>query len=113
MENGKLLKIALVLIMTIALLVMATNVFAATLDGGYTVDLTNTLNGINSSNTQQNTQGNVNEPSYNTALPTANNVNTNLPSTGVAENTMLVVALVVLAITAIYAYRKIKYYKSI
>ena len=117
MKNGKLLKIALVLIMTIALLVMATNVFAA--DGDYTLDLTNTLN-TNTGNTgNTNTPvtntptTNTNTPTYNTTVPTANNTNTNLPSAGLAEDTMLFVVLTVLVVTAIYAYRKFKYYKSI
>ena len=111
MENGKLLKITLVLIMTITLLVMATNVFAA--DGDYTLDLTNTVNtNIPTTNTNTPTT-NTNTPTYNTTVPTTNNTNTSLPSTGIAENTMLIVALVVLTITAIYAYSKFKYYKSI
>ena len=113
MKNGKLLKIALVLIMTIALLVMATNVFAA--DGDYTLDLTNTVNtNTNTPSTNTNTPvANTNTPAYNTTVPTANNTNTNLPSAGLAENTIMFVVLTILAITAIYAYRKFKYYKSI
>ena len=117
MRKEKLLKIALVSIMMITLLLMTTSVFAV--DGNYTLDLSNTVNtgtntDTNTPTTNTNTPtANTNTPAYNTTVPTANNANTNLPSAGLAENTMLFVALTVLAITAIYAYRKFKYYKSI
>ena len=42
-----------------------------------------------------------------------NNYNTNLPKAGAAENKMLGVAFTVLAITAVYAYKKVKEYKNI
>lgn len=41
------------------------------------------------------------------------NYNTNLPKAGLAENTVFGVAMVALAAVAVYAYRKIKYYKNI
>ena len=116
MRKEKLLKIALVSIMIITLLLMTTSVFAV--DGNYTLDLTNTVNtpttNTNTPTTNTNTPtANTNTPSYNTTVPKPNNANTNLPSAGLAENTMLGIALTVLVITAIYAYRKFKYYKSI
>ena len=118
MRKEKLLKIALVLIMGTILVMMATNVFAA--DGDYQVDLTNTLNTnktntantantVNTTNTVKNTT--TTNTNYSTNVP--QNTNTNLPSTGIAENTMLFVAITVLIMTAIYAYVKFKYYKSI
>lgn len=123
MKKEKLLKIALVLIMGVILVMMATNVFA--LDDDYQMDLTNTENKNTSTNTNSNTNTNTNtnligntskntstNTNYNTNVP-KNNTNTNLPSTGIAENTMLFVALTVLIIMAIYAYTKFKYYKSI
>ena len=48
----------------------------------------------------------------NTKLNT-NNYNTNLPKAGAAENKMLGVAFTVLAITAVYAYKKVNQYKNI
>lgn len=123
MRKEKLLKSILVLIIGIALIAMSTNVFALS-DDDLTdltpaIDLNTTTNTNTDTNTNLNTNTETNtnintnlDTNTNTNLNT-NNYNTNLPDTGVAENTILVVALVSLAIVAIYAYAKIKYYKNI
>ena len=124
MKKEKLLKSILVLTIGIALIAMTTNVFALTdedLDLTVTEDLSPTIDlnattdsgtGINT-NTNTNTNTSLNTNTNTNTTTNTNNYNTNLPEAGIAENTMLGVALTVLAITAIYAYRKIKYYKNI
>lgn len=103
MKKEKILKIIVVLILGVTLLAMSTRVFAAVGDSDGLMDLyddtTNQLNTTNTNNT-------------NTKLNT-NNYNTNLPKAGAAENKMLGVAFTVLAITAVYAYKKVKEYKNI
>ena len=42
-----------------------------------------------------------------------NNYNTNLPKAGLKENTMMGIAITVLAVVAIFAYKKINQYKNI
>lgn len=105
MKKEKILKIIVVLILGVTLLAMSTRVFAAVGDSDGLMDLyddtTNQLNTTNTNNTNTNTKLNT------------NNYNTNLPKAGAAENKMLGVAFTVLAITAVYAYKKVKEYKNI
>ena len=110
MKKEKILKIIVVLILGVTLLAMSTRVFAAVGDSDGLMDLyddtTNQLNTTNTNNTNTNT--NITNTKLNT-----NNYNTNLPKAGAAENKMLGVAFTVLAITAVYAYKKVKEYKNI
>lgn len=111
MVKEKLLKIMLVIIMGVALIGMATNVFALTDDDLY-LDLN--APGDTNTNTDLNTNTNTNiNTSLNTTNNTTSNYNTNLPKAGVAENTILGVGITLLAISSIYAYRKVKDYKDI
>lgn len=127
MKKEKILKIIVVLILGVTLLAMSTRVFAAVGDSDGLMDLyddtTNQLNTTNTNNTNTNTNLlntnllntntlNTNTNITNTKLNT-NNYNTNLPKAGAAENKMLGVAFTVLAITAVYAYKKVKEYKNI
>ena len=127
MKKEKILKIIVVLILGVTLLAMSTRVFAAVGDSDGLMDLyddtTNQLNTTNTNNTNTNTnllntntlntnKLNTNKNITNTTLNT-NNYNTNLPKAGAAENKMLGVAFTVLAITAVYAYKKVKEYKNI
>lgn len=118
MKKEKILKIIVVLILGVTLLAMSTRVFAAVGDSDGLMDLyddtTNQLNTTNNTNTNLlNTNTlNTNTNITNTKLNT-NNYNTNLPKAGAAENKMLGVAFTVLAITAVYAYKKVKEYKNI
>lgn len=124
MKKEKILKIIVVLILGVILLAMSTRVFAAVGDSDGLMDLyddtTNQLNTTNTNNTNTNTNllntntlnTNTNTNITNTTLNT-NNYNTNLPKAGAAENKMLGVAFTVLAITAVYAYKKVKEYKNI
>ena len=72
-----------------------------------------------STGTSTGTATNTNTSGINTNTSTGTNTNkntnytTNLPKAGLAENTVFGVAMVALAAVAVYAYRKIKYYKNI
>ena len=122
MKKEKILKIIVVLILGVTLLAMSTRVFAAVGDSDGLMDLyDDTTNQLNTTNTNTNNTNtnllntntlNTNTNITNTTLNT-NNYNTNLPKAGAAENKMLGVAFTVLAITAVYAYKKVKEYKNI
>lgn len=126
MKKEKILKIIVVLILGVTLLAMSTRVFAAVGDSDGLMDLyddtTNQLNTTNTNNTNTNTNTNTNLLNTNTLNTNTNitntklntnNYNTNLPKAGAAENKMLGVVFTVLAITAVYAYKKVKEYKNI
>ncbi len=73
-----------------------------------------------SATTTDNTPANntTNEAGVSSTLtPTVNNANTNtntnLPKTGLEDNTMLYIVLGVSAVAAIYAYKKVRDYKGI
>ena len=136
MRKEKILKLMVVLTIGIILVAMTSSVFAA--DTNSTVDFfedtTNQLNTTNTntnSNTNTNTNANANTTSTNVntntnTTPTTdtstntnvnttntNNYNTNLPKAGLRENTMMGVAITILAVVAIFAYKKINQYKNI
>ena len=133
MRKEKILKLMVVLTIGIVLVAMTSNVFAA--DSNSTVDFwedtTNQLNTNTNTSTNTNTNTNTN---INTATNTNNvkttttdattnintnavantsNYNTSLPKAGLKENTMMGVAITVLAVIAIFAYKKINQYKNI
>ena len=126
MKKEKLLKTMIVLIIGTILFAMTNNVFAADVD--FFEDTTNQLNTTNTS-TGTNTNTNTNSNTTNTNNTTnvvdtsatsnvntntnTNNYNTNLPKAGIRENTMLGVVITVLALLAVYAYKKINQYKNI
>ncbi len=133
MRKEKILKLMVVLTIGIVLVAMTSNVFAA--DSNSTVDFfedtTNQLNTNTNTNTSTNTNTNTNT-NINTATNTNNvnttttdatantnavantsNYNTSLPKAGLKENTMMGVAITVLAVIAIFAYKKINQYKNI
>lgn len=122
MKKEKILKVLVVLVLGVALISMSTNVFAVLSDADgltdYYDDKTNSLNSNTNTNTNtENTNTNLNtntNTNTNTNLNTnANNYNTNLPKAGAKENTMLGVTVTILAITAVYTYKKVKEYKNI
>lgn len=128
MKKEKILKMIVVLVTGVILFTMSTNVFAlsdsdsSVLDGYYE-DKTNQLNTNkidlsantnNNTNTNTNTNTNINtNTNTNVSNNNTNNYNTNLPQAGAPESTMMGVAITVLAITAIYAYKKVREYKKI
>ena len=123
MKNSKFVKLILVILIGAMLLSIATKVFAA--DDGYEFDLnaltgngtTNTPNGTNTANgTGLNTAGLRNNTSTPTATTNTSNTygNTNLPSSGLADYSLPIVALIVIfGISAAYAYKKVQDYKGL
>ena len=123
MKKERILKILVVLILGMALILMSTNVFAVLSDSDgltdYYDDKTNSLdsntntNTNTTTNTNLTTNTNTNTNTNVSANTNTNNYNTNLPKAGAKENTMLGVTVTILAISAIYTYKKVKEYKNI
>jgi len=121
MKKERILKILVVLILGMALILMSTNVFAVLSDSDgltdYYDDKTNSLDSNTNTNTNTNTNlttnTNTNTKTNVSANTNTNNYNTNLPKAGAKENTMLGVTVTILAISAIYTYKKVKEYKNI
>ena len=123
MKKERILKILVVLILGMALILMSTNVFAVLSDSDgltdYYDDKTNSLDSNTKTNTNTNTNTNLttntntNTKTNVSANTNTNNYNTNLPKAGAKENTMLGVTVTILAISAIYTYKKVKEYKNI
>ena len=118
MKNSKLVNVVLVVIIGFTMMFVAKESLAAT-------DLTNTLTGNNTTNNSNiqtitgnsstnNTTGNK---TTNNAVLTTNNTstynNTSLPKTGAGDVVPGIVLVVVLGISAVYAYNKVQYYKNI
>ena len=134
MEKTKLMKVFLVILVSVALVFATTSVFAADNTSGFT-DITNTLNNTNTNNSNSNTNNtNTNNANTNTNNTNANNANTNtnntnantnnavnsssynntnLPKTGIAETGSVVCIVFALAVSAIYAFKKILDYKNV
>ena len=133
MNKMKLLKNIVVVIMGIAIIFAFTNVLAAENDTYQ--DLSQAIAGNNSAgtttgnNSTTNNSGATNNSSsngvFNTTGITSNNSatnnstannsysNTTLPKTGVESVAPIAILVVIFAVSAIYAYRKIKEYKNI
>lgn len=122
--NKKLVNIVLVLIVSLSILLVAKETFAAT----NAIDITNSITGNGTNNTTNNTN-NTNNTTNNTANNTANRSsnnnavlktnntsnynNSSLPKTGIEDSIPGVILVVILGISAVYAYNKIQYYKNI
>ena len=138
MNNLTNLKKVLVMVIAIAVICLSTSVFAAndftTLSGSLNNNsqpvATSETGGSNSSNnsgTNSNTSGttNLSTTANNTANNTATNNsnatslnsssynNTNLPETGLQDSLPIAVLIVVLGISAVYAYKKVKDYQNL
>ena len=123
MKREIIFKFIIVLIMGMVLFIGSINVFALEdPDSGFDFyeDTTGQLDtGIDTNtnpdtNTSTDTNTNVSpETDKNVTTNTTNNYDTNLPKAGVSENTFAGIAITVLAISAIYAYKKISEYKNI
>ena len=118
MKNSKLVNVVLVVIIGFTMMFVAKESLAAT-------DLTNTLTGNNTTNnsniqtiTGNNSTNNTtsNKTTNNTVLTTNNTSNynnTSLPKTGIEDSVPGAILVVVLGISAVYAYKKIRDYKSL
>ncbi len=137
MKNSKLVKVILMISIALMVVSVAVDVFAA--DGNYNdlgdlgsiVNSTgnNTASGNTSSgNSTGNTAGNntartntsTTNTSRNTSLNTSaitNNAtpvsNTALPQTGIGSSTSIIVLITIFGISSIYAYKKVREYKSL
>ena len=120
MKNSKLVKIVLIMIISLSVLIVARETLAAT-------DLTDTLTGNSTGNNITAITGNntINDTTNNTTLNnTTNNIvlttnntsnynNTSLPKTGVGDSIPGTILVVVLGISAVYAYKKMQDYRNI
>ena len=122
MKESKLVKIVLIMILSL-IVILAVNTRQSFAANNITItDLTNSIGSNNT--TTNNTTGNntainntvVNNTTNNTVLTTNNTSNYNnssLPKTGIEDSMPTVVLLVVFGISAVYAYKKMKDYKSL
>ena len=131
MKKSNVIKIYLLIILSVVLMLVTTQTFAADSNdiwNSITVESnntsTNSANNVNTANRTSNTAnttnltGNVNNPasSVDTATQGTNSSsynNTNLPSTGIGEATPMILVILVFIISAIYAYKKINDYKNV
>lgn len=125
MRKSNLIKVISILVVSLMVMLFSTNVMAAETDNGFT-DLTprvdnnttngtsnNTANSNSASNTNRNnTSNNTNRTNNTNNSSIYNNTNT-LPKTGVTDSIPVAVLLIVFAISAVYAYKKIKDYRNI
>lgn len=116
MKNSKLVKIVLIIIISLSMVLVTSQVLADT-------DLTNTLTGNSAGNNITTLTGNnviggtTNNTIANNTVLTTNNTsnynNSSLPKTGIGDSIPSVILVVVLGISAVYAYKKMQDYKNI
>ena len=130
MRKSNLIKVISILVVSLMVMLFSTNVMAAETDNGFT-DLTpsvgnNTTNGTsnansNTANSNTNSTNNTNRNNTSNNTNSTNNTNNSsiynntnsLPKTGVTDSIPVAVLLIVFAISAVYAYKKIKDYRNI
>ena len=131
MKNSKLVSIVLIVIISLSVMMISKDVFAAE---NILLDITNSSSGSNTStgssvsntsssgnttNTTNRTTNTTNTSSTNvlttgnTTSTTSSYNNTSLPSTGIEDSIPGAILVVVLGISAVYAYNKIRYYRDI
>ena len=113
MKKTKIVSIVLIVMIVIAMLFTARNVFAAD-DLGYL--LGNNVAGNNVESSGGSSKPANSTPSNNIVLTTNNTStynNSSLPKTGVADSMPVAVLVVVLGISGVYAYKKMQEYKNI
>lgn len=125
MKRSKLVTIVLIMIISFSILLVAKDTLAA---NSNLIDMTNNIiinknttgntTGNNTSSTGGNNTGNkaTTNNAGNNVLKTNNTSNYNnssLPKTGIEDSISGIVLVVVLGISAVYAYNKIQYYKNI
>lgn len=121
MKNSKLVKIVLIMLISVIMILMSREVFAAN-----DIDITPTINST-SNNTISNSSTNTTKSSTNNVLSSNNKTNnsvlrtnntstynnSSLPKTGIEDSLPITVLVIVLGISAVFAYKKIQYYKNI
>lgn len=117
MKNSKLVKTVLIMLISIIMILVSKEIFAADID--ITPSINNTTNSTKTNNTTTNSTTNKtvsNNTTNNSVLRTNNTStynNSSLPKTGIEDSLPITVLVVVLGISAVYAYKKIQYYKNI
>jgi len=117
MKNSKLVKTVLIMLISIIMILVSKGIFAADID--ITPSINNTTNSTKTNNTTTNSTTNKtvsNNATNNSVLRTNNTStynNSSLPKTGIEDSLPITVLVVVLGISAVYAYKKIQYYKNI
>ena len=116
MKKTKIVSIVLIVMIVIAMLFTARNVFAAD-DLGYLLGDNAASSGGSSKPANSTPSNNVLNNTTNNIVLTTNNTstynNSSLPKTGVADSMPVAVLVVVLGISGIYAYKKVQEYKNI
>ena len=126
MKKSIILKSFLVILMCAMLIFAITPVYAATDEGFEDILTDNTSsNTENTSNTGNTNSGNTNTRNTNSNASNVQNLNAlrntanrtsttnSLPNTGIADSLPTVLLVVIFAISAVYAYKKIKDYRNI
>ena len=124
MKKSNLIKVVLVLGISLMVMLFSTSVMAAN-----EIDLSNTIDNSSSptsntgnSNSNSNNSNSNSNRTNNTNTNRTNNTNTNnssiynntsLPKTGIESSLPIALIVVVLGISAVYAYKKIKDYRNI
>ena len=118
MENSKTLKIILISLISLLIIFIGGHTFAAN-----TIDITNLTSNSSSGNTastnnlNNTTTVNSSNTAKNNTLTTSNQTsnynNTSLPTTGIGDSMPVTLLVIVLGISAVYAYKKIQDYRKI
>ena len=113
--KGFLLIAILISIVAVTLDVKADAIVLAEPGNNTTTESGNNTDNSATDNTSANNTTTNNVGVSSTLTPTVNNAdtNTNLPETGLEDNTMIYIVLGVSAVAAIYAYKKVRDYKEI
>ena len=117
MSESKIGKIILGILVVLIVIVTSSQVFA---DDTFQ-DLSDTVNNTTNNTTSQGSLNGVNNslPKNNTVLTTNNTTSNNtannvaLPNTGIEDSMPIAILVVVLGISAVYAYKKIQDYKNV
>ena len=125
MKNSKLINIVLVVLISLSVLCITNNIFAAT-DFTDSLNSQSTSSGTATSTSTRTDDGNAtvlssnknNTINNNTVLKTNNTTtstynNTSLPKTGIEDSMPAVILIIVLGISAVYAYKKMQDYRNI
>ncbi len=123
MSESKIGKLILGILIVLIVIVASSQVFAEDTFQDLSQTLNNSTNnttsGGSSLSEENNLIGNNTIPRNNTVLTTNNTVNNNttnnsaLPNTGIGDSMPIAILVVVLGISAVYAYKKIQDYKHL
>ncbi len=118
MRKTNLIKMISILLVSAMVILFASNVYAANDVYDDLTLLNNTNSGSTNTNVTNNTATNLttNNTTNNTTNKTNNSsvyTNTNLPKTGLTDSIPVAALIVILGISAVYAYKKVKDYRNI